>query len=835
VSTTDTCGCCAGVERRTPLPVQNRPGLSAIAYRTGVHADFFASLIAGLTDATRPGLAALRTRDADDFTIALLDAWALAADTLTFYNERLAQESYLRTATERISLRELGRLLGYRLRPGVAARTYLAFALQRPPNLPAAATRDPGAAPPVTPTVVMLEPGLRVQSIPGPGEQPQTFETVETVEARPEWNAIPVLQTVAQDFATDPGQAYLDGAALNLKPGDALVFSGSDSTNEFHWSVRKLRSVVPDAAAGRTAVTWAVDNADWGARLALSPQAQVLRKAFDVFGHNAPSWLSMSTQFRHDYGPGGGAHEHDPKWPDYVITGAQITKFDLWVDLDGSYPDVLPGSLVVLTGAGGTQAWDVMAVAELSRADFAVSGRVTRLKLQSVPEGLSYDTFFSDVRGTKVLGVSQGLALAAAPDQSPVEADSLELGIDVTGMKAGRRLIVTGKTSDGVAQTELVTLRSDAAGQVLTLTQPLAFEYKRETVLIYGNVALATHGETVQQILGSGNASSSFQRFNLASDPLTFVQSSADLSGAETTLAVRVNDVLWMGAPTLHGTGAADRAYAVRTDETGATHVQFGDGVHGARLPSGANNVRATYRKGIGAAGNVRAGGLAQLLDRPLGVKGVSNPFAATGGGDRESEAAARASIPLGVRTLGRAVSLLDYEDYARAFTGVVKAKAAALSLRGGLTVVVTVLFASGDRSADLRASLRAHGDPEVQVLVVNGTIQTFRLGLYFTRDPAYDAAAVGAGIKAAVRAAFGSDARDLAQPVYLSEIEAAAHTVPGVLGVEVGQLYRPELGTGQNDRLLAQQLAVDGSGAAVPAGLLVAADDPFDWLKELA
>ena len=49
----------------------------------------------------------------------------------------------------------------------------------------------------MTPAAVTLEPGLRVQSIPGPGEQPQTFETVEEIEARPEWNAIPASTTVA--------------------------------------------------------------------------------------------------------------------------------------------------------------------------------------------------------------------------------------------------------------------------------------------------------------------------------------------------------------------------------------------------------------------------------------------------------------------------------------------------------------------------------------------------------------------------------------------------------------------------------------------------------------
>ena len=87
---TASCGCCSGVTQRTPLELENRPGLSAIAYRVGVHADFFASMIAGLTSADRPCLAKLGTRDRDDFSIALLDAWAVAADVLAFYNERLA-------------------------------------------------------------------------------------------------------------------------------------------------------------------------------------------------------------------------------------------------------------------------------------------------------------------------------------------------------------------------------------------------------------------------------------------------------------------------------------------------------------------------------------------------------------------------------------------------------------------------------------------------------------------------------------------------------------------------------------------------------------------------
>ena len=58
----------------------------------------------------------MQTREDDDFSIALLDAWATVADVLMFYQERVANESYMRTATERFSLIELARLIGYQAR-----------------------------------------------------------------------------------------------------------------------------------------------------------------------------------------------------------------------------------------------------------------------------------------------------------------------------------------------------------------------------------------------------------------------------------------------------------------------------------------------------------------------------------------------------------------------------------------------------------------------------------------------------------------------------------------------------------------------------------------------
>src|ERR1044072_5188601 len=111
------CGCCEGVSAQTPIALHSRPGLSAIAYRVGTYSTFRETLHAHLSGSGRPALNGLTTRDNNDFTIALLDAWAMVGDVLTFYQERIANEAYLRTATERLSVLGLQRLLHYETTP----------------------------------------------------------------------------------------------------------------------------------------------------------------------------------------------------------------------------------------------------------------------------------------------------------------------------------------------------------------------------------------------------------------------------------------------------------------------------------------------------------------------------------------------------------------------------------------------------------------------------------------------------------------------------------------------------------------------------------------------
>src|SRR5262249_32904512 len=136
------CGCCLGLTSFTPVKLVNRPGLSAVAYRVGTQPLFKRSMLAALSSSAHRALASLTTRAGDDFCMALLDAWAWVADVLTFYQERIANESYLPTATERRSLLELARLIGYELGPGVAASAWVAFTLETAPGAPSRTVID---------------------------------------------------------------------------------------------------------------------------------------------------------------------------------------------------------------------------------------------------------------------------------------------------------------------------------------------------------------------------------------------------------------------------------------------------------------------------------------------------------------------------------------------------------------------------------------------------------------------------------------------------------------------------------------------------------------------
>ena len=234
------CGCCAGITLATPAPVSNQPGLDAITRRAGTHGRFLDSMLARLSSPAYPELAGLRARTADDLAIALLDSWAAIADILTFYTERIANEGYLRTATEPESIARLGRLVGFTPRPGLGASVFLAYTLLTDP------ARD---------TAVTIPAGARAQSVPGPGELPQSYETGADLPSRASWNDLQVQRTapvlISADTAGNLTDLHLAGTDTQVRPGDLLllVFAGTGGTRPV-----AVQSVTPDTVANRTTI-----------------------------------------------------------------------------------------------------------------------------------------------------------------------------------------------------------------------------------------------------------------------------------------------------------------------------------------------------------------------------------------------------------------------------------------------------------------------------------------------------------------------------------------------------------------------------------------------------
>ena len=897
------CGCCQGRIAATPVGVFNRPGLSAIAYRVGTHSRFKGSMLARLSSTDLPALAHLRTREDDDFTIALLDGWATVADVLTFYQERIANESYLRTAGERLSIVELARLIGYRPRPGVAAGTYLAFTLEDAAGAPAQAVSG-----------TTVPEGVQVRSVPGPGERAQTFETTEALDARLAWSALRPRGARRVVPVKGDTSTYLQGIATNLKPGDAVLLVGPEregNPDREEWDFRRLTAVEPDVAGDRTRITWAPGLGSDVPSMSPSadPRIYALRLRASLFGYNAPDPRVLPAETR-------GLYEVDREWP-FEIAGRTL-------DLDTVYPGLARGSWLVLSSASAPyqELYRLTSVGEGSVANYAMSGKTTRLELDT-DENLA--AFGADhYRETAVFAQSERLEFADTPITEPVWGDEIVLDRVVEHLEAGRRLIVRGRrprvtvaggpltlqsaadpgqtrtvavgttlfvlteptTPTGATRTwrlrdvtggdwtvgaadaaftlaaaarsdevvaELATLkraeRVDDGHTRLVFTAPLANAYDRlatadpDATVVYANVAPATHGETVGEVLGSGDGSVPFQRFGLKQAPLTFV-SAATPSGTESSLAVRVDDVQWRERPSFHGGGSKDRAFVTETDDAGRITVLFGDGRTGARLPSGENNVRATYRKGIGAEGNLKPGQLSLLAARPLGIKQVVSPLPATGGADPETREAARRSAPITVLTLDRAVSLRDYEDFARNFGGGAIAKALATWSWDGLTRRVLVTVAGPDGRAiaegsplhgDLVDALKAAGDPFVQFQVKSYRPALFRLGLKVKVHPDHLQARVLAAVETALRAAFAFAPRSFGQAVALSEVMAQAHAVPGVVAVDVDLLRRltPPGGASLVEfRLPAAPPELAADGTMLPAEMLTLDPAPLARLE---
>ncbi|ELS51363.1 hypothetical protein STVIR_7664 [Streptomyces viridochromogenes Tue57] len=444
----------------------------------------------------------------------------------------------------------------------------------------------------------------------------------------------------------------------------------------------------------------------------------------------------------------------------------------------------------------------VVAARTAAYTNYGVTGRGTELTLAD-PWLDEFDVLLSHIRDTTVHAAGEPLRLADEPLGEDIHGNEIELAELHDGLRPGRRLIVSGERSDipgtaGVRATEVVTIAAadpavdrrlpgDRIHTRLTLTADLAHRYRRETVRIMGNVVEATHGESREEAIGSGDSDRVNQTFALWQSPLTWLADDNPL-GATPVLEIRVDGVLWHEVDSLAGRGPGERVYITGSTADGRTTVTFGDGVNGARLPSGHENVRARYRFGTGKAANVAADRITQPLTRPLGVTQVTNPRPAKGGADADGPGLTRRTIPLAVSALDRLVSASDYEDFARSRAGI--GRAAARELFDGRRRVLHVTVAGtddvpidgdSDTLKALRGALTEYGDMNLPVRVDARELVLLLVAAKVKVAPGHAWQVVEPRLRQALLRRLGYGGRELGRPARLSDVLATAHSVPGV------------------------------------------------------
>ncbi len=780
------CTACDPRAPATPLSLVNRPGLSALRYRVGTFETFRQAMLDRLVVVPVDGVdpydparktTMLTTFDSGDYGIAMLELWAYVCAVLTFYQQAYANEAFLRTSTLRESLVELAALLGYEPLPGVAATALLAF------------FANPGA-------VATLPAGLQVESIPAPGLQPQLFELSSKLAIAAAANQ-PVLfgPPSAASFGTG---ALIIGAAnaAGVTPGTKLVFF--DPVAGTVLGTESVTSVT-STTLGKF-VSW---RGELGTTPVSSMSVYRYGRTFHWYGANAPlHYLSIAP------------------------SGSTVTYVDVWMDTDGDVSDAtlsfmvdgqsnpatisLDGTYDGLVRGGKLLVHCDGQYLRLATITDVRAGASKRGQLSGACTNVTVDFDLPKANDLRFITIYEllGDAVAFSPHtfatwfgaNDPSGGTRIYVD-DASAIARNQRLVIVSGSGNAL-QSDVVTAVAAPSGTgppfAVTVTPPLTHaHYDAASTRLFANVAAATAGKTQKdQILGDGDASQAFQEFTLAKNPVTYVPDPSSQTGASSTLAVFVDGIAWNEVPSLYGRAPDESVYETFVDPDGKRHVRTGDGRHGRRVTTGSGNVRAHLRAGLGSGGNVDAETIATLVQTVPGLRAVENPVPAFGGADQQSFAAIRHEAPSSVLTLGRIVSLRDYETFALAYAGITKAHAAWAEIAEARGVALTVATAGeaplGPLAQPLRDFFDGHRDPNVALAISTATPLRFELAVTVHVRDGVLRSGVAEGVAAAVGpSAAGTGMLDdanvpLGETLFLSEILAALQGVAGVDWVAV-------------------------------------------------
>jgi len=675
-----------------------------------------------------------------DYHTTLLELWAYLADILTFYQERIANEAYLPTATQRDSLRRLAALLNYRPGPGAAASALAVFNVEqnKAVNIPA---------------------GLRLGSRAAQGKAAAVFETSTAFKALAEHNAIPVSATAPSNqfaalgnqnpmywFQQTPAELWesvtnvyplggasyyntlvaalvakqarlpvppvvlpsapklavnkaiwwpdvhmiypdmrtvvLQGINNRLSVGDYVLLVEEIKEKEKATTVctlQQISTVKTDKAANTTTITWKEKDRT---RSYQNVTLFAFRVKAALFGSIAPFYYSLPAALTNS----DGKHPHAPFQTNWDKPPASVANVDV-LYLDSVYDEIKAAPdnyswAALVNDAGNPLILQVEKAHPVTYANYAITARVTQIKLV---DPIGSEAF--ELRKTLVLAASEPLRLQERlPLADPLADKELILDGLYPALKAGMIVIVQGEVYQTAAAAAprqhaetAVVAQAPSYNKEANLTTVKLKESLKENYVRAKTVLLANVAEVTHGETVRDEILGSGNGGALQSFRLKknpLTYLPAPETGVASALRVTVNGVQWQEQATLAEAAPDAQVFTTAQDDAGHTIVCFGDGTLGARPASGKDNVRARYRKGLGEIGNVEAEKISQLLDNLPSLQSVSNPLPSFGGEEPESANQIRINAPGSLRTFGRAVSADDYAALALTYPGVAQARA---------------------------------------------------------------------------------------------------------------------------------------------------------------
>lgn len=750
---------CPCDETTWPPPLDIPAGLSDLPRQQFV----FAELRRAMLDKAKnqAGLSEWRARAADDFGVMWLELWAYVGELLSLYDKAIADESYVRTAKLRPSLRRLLESLGYVPTPAVAASVELALFADgvRPVELPT---------------------GTGFRSGAFDDEPPQVFELVAPATIHPFLNRFEVITPTTTTLSGTVEWFYLDPATAQLAIDDwFLIELGTSAANCHTRKAANVERIVDDAKRRLVKVT--MDRA-------IVLASPVALTAISI--RKPTQWAALKKPF--------GTEKS------YTFSSGGSTGYDFEWTLDRLYPEPREGTRALIKcfdevrwvnvyRHDALQATVVTDVTDLFSLIYVIENvddpsRMEATDSQEWLDLVGHDaahTMFTVCTAMIRAGKVVGEALPAILPTDPLKLKRTRVPVNSTAATA--RLIVRDgeERAVGVDGTvDLAKAELDVASDAWTpaLAAPLE---------AFGNIVTAVRGQSVPgEILGSGDATVESQSFKLAKKPLTYVAAAGadNAAGVASTLTVWVDGLQWTEVASFFGQAADAQVYIVRQNDDSESFVTFGDGIRGARLTTGVDNVVASYRFGAGAA-SPPAGSIAQLAKPVPGLQKVIGPLEAGGGEDAEDAESIRELAPRSALLLGRAISIEDFEVAAQATPGVTTAKADWTWDGTCQRPVVKVWIVAGPGVDEtVAARLAEISDPNTPIFVDFATAVTASLTIDLELDPKRVASDVLASVEDALLGDDGwllPENLGIAEPLLRSPLLARLLSITGVTGVK--------------------------------------------------